>query len=297
VSIREVRTAATLLDAVKLTTDGFLPLAGGTDLVPRMKHDLADARVVVIRSLPELRGVRATGEALVVGACTSIAELSRSSLSPPWLRQACMQVASPRVRELATIGGALLQERRCRYFNRPAHWRMAAGACLRTGGDRCLAGGDRCYAQQRSLLSTVMLAVNPTVRIARCAGEGDTPLEALYAGEDEAWRLGGIVRSITFPAAGDGAVAVEWIRRRASIDYHDLVVAACRTDNSNEVCIAIGAALPYPRRFTVPLPASPDALLQVAAAIPSVQPGRLGPSYLRHAATVLARRAIARVAS
>jgi CO/xanthine dehydrogenase FAD-binding subunit len=265
-----------------------------------MKHGLlTGARVVIVRGLKELHGVHTTDTGLVVGACTTIADLCRSSACPPWLGGACAQIAGPRVRELATVGGALLQERRCRYYNRPVLWRTASGACLRTGGDRCLAGGDRCCATQRSLLSTVLVAVSASVVISRGAEERSVLLEDLYGPEAGAWRAGGIIRSVSISrmAEAEGKVAVEWIRRRASIDYHDLVVAgASRAGSPHEVSVTVGAAVPYPRRIVLPSPAPGGAIRSAATLIPSAQSGRLSPAYLRHAAVVLAGRVIARVA-
>lgn len=292
--VARIHVAQTVEDALERVASGFVPLAGGTDLVPRLRHGLlTDVPLVVIRNLAELRGIRADREYLWVGAATPLGDVARSPTVSPWLRAACGEVASPRVRELATIGGALVQARRCRFLNRPPQWRAAAGRCLRTGGDRCLAGGARCVAQQRSLLSTLLLAADARACVAAPAGESMRPLAAVLEECDA--RDGqptGVLTGLRIPLIDSSMVAVEWVRRRQSIDHHDLVVAGVRRPEG--CAIAVGSATPYPRRVLVSDHRA-DVLDAVRGLIPAGQPGRFSPLYLRHAAAVLVGRVIARL--
>ncbi|MBN1426473.1 FAD binding domain-containing protein [Candidatus Fermentibacteria bacterium] len=296
-TIHTVHIARSLPDALARLDEGFVPLAGGTDLLPRVKHGvLADAAFVAIGRLVELREIHRDGDSLRVGSAVTLGRLSRSSVCPQWLRRECMEVATPRVRELATLGGALLQEGRCRFLNRPLHWRRSSGPCFRTGGTRCHAGGERCWAQQRSLLGTVLLAAGASINLITPAGAETIALRALYPDDAGPCRRGGILSEILIPCLDDDAVAVETLRRRGSIDFHDLVVAGTRHEGTRDLSIAIGAALPYPRRVPLPWECSDDVVAQSAeAAIPAVQTGRFEASYVRHATAVLMRRVTARL--
>ena len=95
-------------------------LAGGTTLVDLLLKDavIEPGRLIDIGRLP-LRGISICGDALMVGALTTMAELAddptvRERL--PLVRQALLAGASPQLRNVATIGGNLLQRTRCRYF-------------------------------------------------------------------------------------------------------------------------------------------------------------------------------------
>jgi xanthine dehydrogenase YagS FAD-binding subunit len=136
--------AATLADALALlATPGAQLIAGGTDLVPLLADDLAaPARLVDIARIPDLDRITFDpGAGLWLGALARLnAVMAHSVVQTQYavLAQAIAESASPQVRNLATIGGNLLQQPRCSYY------RDAAFACLkRDGGAVCSAiGGD-----------------------------------------------------------------------------------------------------------------------------------------------------------
>lgn len=286
-SVRDLKVATSLEEGQALVDQGYVPMAGGTDLVPRIRHGLLEgACLVAVGHLPELRTWENRDGLLTVGAGTTLATLTRCTV--PWLADACRQVASPRVRALATLGGAVLQAPRCSFLNRPPLWRATFGPCLSTGGRACWAGGERCVAQQRSLLGTLLVAVGAQVQFwgrQAQAVEALLPLARFSASR-------GLVISFSIPLPD--AVAVESVRRRGSIDYHDVVVVAARRGST--LRCALGAALPHPVVVPGAEVLSPAQLASaVADLIPRGQPGRLSPTYLRHAATVLIGRALHRV--
>ena len=130
---------ANLKEAISLlgTQHGKVsPLAGGTDLLGEMKDDLlAPERLVSIKHLKELRGIRETAMGLRVGASTLLAEIVESPAvqkKAPLLAMAVAKVGTPQLQNMATLGGNLCQRPRCWYFrnNFP---------CLKRGGDRCYA--------------------------------------------------------------------------------------------------------------------------------------------------------------
>jgi carbon-monoxide dehydrogenase medium subunit len=109
----DFRTPASLAEALAdLGAEGAVPLGGGTSLVLMLKRELASAgRVVWLGRIPELRGIRGDASGgMVIGATTTVAEIAASALVRrlhPSLALAAGQVGNPRVRAVATLGGAL----------------------------------------------------------------------------------------------------------------------------------------------------------------------------------------------
>src|SRR2546421_472748 len=94
-------------------------LAGGTDLLSLMKnYVVTPKRVVNIKGLRELRGIRGTPEGIYIGALVTLEELrtSQPMHEYPALAQAAAGVTSPQIRNMGTVGGDLCQRPRCWYF-------------------------------------------------------------------------------------------------------------------------------------------------------------------------------------
>ena len=99
-------------------------LAGGTTQIDLMLKDgvLEPERLVDITRLP-LRGITRDGDVLRVGALATMEELAADATVAerlPFVREALLAGASPQLRNMATIGGNILQRTRCRYFRDPA---------------------------------------------------------------------------------------------------------------------------------------------------------------------------------
>jgi xanthine dehydrogenase YagS FAD-binding subunit len=196
------------------------PLAGGTDLLTLMKADIAaPARLVDIRRLSDLpSGVVAAGQGVQLGARTSLTEIETNSLIKqryPALAEAAGLAATPQLRNMATLGGNLLQRPRCWYFRSP-HF-----DCWLKGGDDCPARDGQnqhhalfadgpCVAVHPSDLAPALLAFGAEVRLRGRGGERILPLDEFYAqptderrtetliGDDE------LVLSVDLPALPDG---------------------------------------------------------------------------------------------
>ena len=89
------------------------PIAGGTDLLVRRRHETCDATLISLERVAELQGVEAAGDdgmMLAIGALTRIAELASSPLladRAPLLQRAARVFAAPAIRNMATLGGNL----------------------------------------------------------------------------------------------------------------------------------------------------------------------------------------------
>ncbi|HEY7726204.1 MAG TPA: FAD binding domain-containing protein, partial [Anaeromyxobacteraceae bacterium] len=146
----------TLEEAVAALADlgpDAVPLAGGTDLLPNMKRrQQTPATVVGLRGIAALRG-RAVdpGGGMVLGAMTPLAALaSDRAVAGGWpaLARAAALVATPPLRNVATVGGNLCLDTRCTYYDQSEPWREAVGYCMKRDGDTCWVapGSDRCWA-------------------------------------------------------------------------------------------------------------------------------------------------------
>src|SRR4051812_16010967 len=114
---------ASVEDAVKLLGGPRSEaLSGGTDLLSRMKDYVSGPdRVVYLKDVKALAGISgdARGDGLTVGAGTLLADVVGNSdlrQAYPALWQATLEVGTPQIRNMATVGGNLLQRPRCWYY-------------------------------------------------------------------------------------------------------------------------------------------------------------------------------------
>jgi 4-hydroxybenzoyl-CoA reductase subunit beta len=164
--------------------------AGGTELFVRMKLGLAKKTHLI--SMSAIQGIDAisTGRkrALVIGAGTTLAALADSPLvrkNTPALAEAASLVATTQIRNMATLGGNILQETRCFYYNRSAAWRKAVPGCFKRGGDLChvVPKGKKCFAVYQGDLAPMLIALGSTAMLFRNGKQEETPLEDLFTGE------------------------------------------------------------------------------------------------------------------
>lgn len=117
--------------------EGSVVKAGGVDLLDRMKDGIEQPpRLVNIRNVSELRGIRETDQGLTIGPLTTLAEISdHPAIREKYqiLADACGHAATPHIRNMATVGGNLLQRVQCWYY------RSADFQCIRKGKDLCFA--------------------------------------------------------------------------------------------------------------------------------------------------------------
>lgn len=174
-------------------------LAGGTTQLDLMKDGvLAPARLVDITRLP-LRGVVDTGDAVQVGALTTMEDLAADPTVTrrlPLVREALLLGASVQLRNMATIGGNLLQRTRCRYFRDPTvaacNKRIPGSGCAAVTGPArmhaVLGVSQRCIAVHASDVAVALVALDGVVHVEGVRGRRAIPLTEFYleAGETPA---------------------------------------------------------------------------------------------------------------
>src|SRR3989454_11534842 len=166
---------------------GSMFIAGGTDLVPNLKRRQFDVPALIsLNALPRTRLIDGDGNrGLTIGAGATLDELAHHpALDGPYraLAQAGDLVSTPQVRHLGTLGGNLLVDPRCNYYNQTYSWRKAVGFCLKKDGDICLVArsSPRCWAVSSSDSAPAALALNAQVTLQGVKGTRRMAAAALY---------------------------------------------------------------------------------------------------------------------
>jgi CO/xanthine dehydrogenase FAD-binding subunit len=166
-------------------------LAGGTTQLDLMKDGVFEpGRLVDITRLP-LHGITHTGTSIRVGALTSMEELAADPVVRerlPFVREALLLGASTQLRNMATIGGNLLQRARCRYFRDPTvaacNKRAPGSGCAAiTGAHRMhaiLGTSDHCIALHASDVAVPLVALDALVHVRGTDGVRTIPLTRFY---------------------------------------------------------------------------------------------------------------------
>ena len=237
-----------------------MAVAGGTDLYPNMKRRQFEPKVLVgLRGLRELQGVRGNErDGLTIGAGTVLGHLTAHPLVAAWypvLGRAAELISNPQIRHMGTVGGNLLVDTRCNYYNMPYWWRKSISFCMKKDGDVCWVapGGSKCWAISSSDLAPVVIALDAKVRLRSAAGERVIAAAELYRDDGIAYlgkRPDEILVDIQVPPA-NGWRATYWkLRRRGSIDFPILGVAAAVRLDGDGTCtharLVLGAVASRP---------------------------------------------------
>jgi xanthine dehydrogenase YagS FAD-binding subunit len=185
-----LQTVRSVGEAIAAATAGGRYIAGGTTLVDLMREEVEQPqRLVDINALP-LKGIRAENGDLVIGALTSMSDCAahpETRRLQPLIAESLVEGASPQLRNMATIGGNLLQRVRCPYF------RMLDAACNKrspgtdcaaigglNGGHAILGTSSHCIATHPSDVAVALVALDATVRVRGPGGERTLAVEDLY---------------------------------------------------------------------------------------------------------------------
>ncbi len=167
------------------TGEDFDFIAGGTDVLPNYKNRLNPKRQVI--SLSKVQGLNKISPNCI-GALARVRDIAAHKelgIHFPGLVQAAKLVASPILRNLATLGGNLLLDTRCYYFNQSEFWRASKGYCLKADGDECLVVPQKeiCYATYSGDLAAILLVLNAEFELHGPDGVRKIPARAFYRGD------------------------------------------------------------------------------------------------------------------
>lgn len=238
-----------LVDVVALAASpGARILAGGTDLLPSMKHRLFTPECLVsLRNLPDLRAISATEDGgLSIGATARLHQVGTDPLVQaryPALAEACASVATPTIQRMATLGGNVMLDTRCLYYNQPAGWRTALGGCLKADGTIChvAPSGAGCYAAHSADTVPPLWVYGAEVVLASAAGERRVALSDLYDVDGRTWvriQPGEVLTQVCLPPPSSQPVIHRKLRARGAIDYPLLLVAVQRQGEGGRVVLS-----------------------------------------------------------
>src|SRR5438270_2762258 len=218
------------------TNPGSAFIAGGTDLVPNLKRRQFDVSALIsLNGLGDTAVVDGDADGgLTIGAGATLDELARHpALDGAFqaLAQACDQVSTPQIRCMGTLGGNLLVDPRCNYYNQTYAWRKAVGFCLKKDGDICLVArsSPRCWAVSSSDSAPVALALGAEVTVHGTGGARRIPATSLYRDDGIDYtskRRDEVITAIHLPAVKGRMTSAYWkLRRRPAFDFPILGVA------------------------------------------------------------------------
>jgi xanthine dehydrogenase YagS FAD-binding subunit len=185
-----IAKASTMREAITAGNQGERYIAGGTTLIDLMREEVErPERLVDINSLP-LGGIRVEGDVLVIGALARMAEVAAHPdvrRLHPLIAEALEEGASPQLRNMASIGGNLMQRVRCPYFrmlDAPCNKRTPGAGCAAlegvNGGHAILGTSDSCVATHPSDLAVALVTFDATMRVRGPGGERSFPVTDLY---------------------------------------------------------------------------------------------------------------------
>ncbi|MBP8724404.1 MAG: FAD binding domain-containing protein [Saprospiraceae bacterium] len=233
----------------------FKFIAGGTDLMVHMKQGNESANILIdISGLEELKQIALEpGGVLRIGSLACLESIAQNALVRehfPVLAEAIETVASPVLRKSATIGGNLLCENRCSFYDQSEWWRQAVGYCLKCNGDTCIATGGKknCYSKFSSDLAVVLISLD-----ARVTGTGELfskglPLENIYTGDGvhpRKVRDGIMLLSVELAVDRKFRSVYNKLRPRRSMDFSSLT-SAVSIDAQGGINIVLGGVDPMP---------------------------------------------------
>lgn len=327
------RTIAEAANAASTTTadamreapeDGSILKAGGIDLIDLMKENLvAPRRIVNLRHVPGLDTiVEDRNGGLRIGALVTLAALSRNTLLRSRyiaLHEAADSSGSPQLRNVATLGGNILQRPRCWYF------RSADFPCRRKGGAHCYAhlgenqyhavfDNEICAIVHPSTAATALVALGAVVELTNAqAQRRRVALEDFFLGPEQDvtrendLRAGEVLTAICLPPVPVTTRSVHLKQgEKDSFDWPLADVAVVLDLTPDNICrkaaIVLGAAAPVPHRARLAEAALVGHVIDGATAIVAARAALSGANplsknrYKLPIFATLVRRAILRAA-
>ena len=259
-------TAQSTDSARELAADHGMYLAGGNDLLGLLKDYLIPGPdiLVNIKSLPGLNQIKRGDKTWTIGALVTVAEIENDAdiaKTFPGLHDAAMEIASPQIRNVATVGGNLAQHSRCWYF------RQRDVLCLKKGGDLCYARhgdnryhslftGNDCISPAVSSLATTFAALDATAVVLRDGKETRLSMAGLY---QKAWTEptahnslapGDLILRVEIPTARSRSAYMQ-VSDKHTFDWAlvSCAAAANLTDGKlSQPRVALGSISPLPHQ-------------------------------------------------
>lgn len=228
-------------EAIKAAASGARYLAGGTTLVDLMREEVeSPEKVIDINRLP-LTYVNVSDEAIVIGALARMSQVAENPAvrqRQPLIAETLVEGASPQLRNVASMGGNLLQRVRCPYFrmlDAPCNKRMPGSGCSAieglNGGHAILGTSAHCVAAHPSDLAVSLVALDASLLLRGPDGERRITVADLYRLPDatphleHTLRPGELIVEISIPS-GRYAAKARYVKVRDRSSYEFALVSA-----------------------------------------------------------------------
>jgi xanthine dehydrogenase YagS FAD-binding subunit len=262
----DVKTVNKACDLLKAYRGNAKLIAGGTDLLGILKDRIIPDYpevIINIKTIPGLNYIREDSKGLKIGALTTLSNIAGSSVVKEKykaLAEAAYAVATPQIRNMATLAGNLCQEVRCWYYRYPHAiggrllcLRKGSGPCLAVSGDNryhAILEGKGCFAVCPSDTAVALTALNATIRIAGARKNRIVPVKDFFTTLGNLLQPGEIVTEIQIPKPLDKAKQTFLkLTLRKPVDFAIVSVASV-ISLEGEICrdasIALGAVAPVP---------------------------------------------------
>jgi 4-hydroxybenzoyl-CoA reductase subunit beta len=231
-------------------------LAGGTDLLVRMKKGLLKPKALItLGALEELSYIKKEKDSIIIGPRTSLADIIASDLirrEATALFQACEKIGAVSIQHhRGTIGGNILQDNRCHHYHQSAFHRSGRQACHKDGGKICYAReeADRCNSTCQSDGACALVGLDARITLASKDRKRTIRLAELYTDEGikpHAIEPDELLLEIITPVNG-GRSAYQRLSYRSAIDYPIVCAAVLlipsvkKADEIGEARIVVGA--------------------------------------------------------
>ncbi|HEY1435521.1 MAG TPA: FAD binding domain-containing protein [Thermoanaerobaculia bacterium] len=235
-------------------------VAGGTDLYPNMKRRQQTPKTVVgLSRVAALGRFRASEAGLSIGAAVALSTVEhhrRVRRAYPGLAHAIAEISTPPLRNMGTLGGNVLLDTRCNYYDQNYEWRQAIDFCMKKDGAICWVapGSPKCLAVQSADSVPILIALGARVHLASPEGEREIPLEELYRNDGIHYltmRPDELLTAIRVPRPDGWAASYRKLRRRGAFDFPVLAVGAAVRQEGGRVAearIVLGAVSSAPVR-------------------------------------------------
>lgn len=272
----EYASPETIESAVQLLDRDSLALAGGTDLLSLMKDGVVKpSRLVSIKEIPDLRGIKASGSGgLEIGALTTVEEILDSPEirdGYPALHQAAQGIRSAQIQSVGTVGGDLCQRPRCWYF------RNGFGLLAEHDGKSMVVDGDNryhailgnagpAYFVNPSSFAPALVALSARLRLAGPGASRDVSVADFFRspsreGESEfVLAANELVTHISLGSTAGANSATYEVRQKEALDW-PLAAAAAVLDMNGDTVSAARIVLGHVAPTPWPAPAAEQAIV------------------------------------
>lgn len=251
-------------DAVAMKSDAGSEgayVAGGTDLYPNMKRRQQTPKFVIgLSRIARLQRVRFASDGVSIGAAVLLSHVENHGKirrDYPALAQAVGDISTPPLRNMGTLGGNLLLDTRCNYYDQNYEWRQAIHFCLKKDGDVCWVapGSPTCLAVQSADSVPILIALNASAVLVSRDGEREVAVEDLYRNDGIDYltkRPEELLTEIRLRKPDGWSASYKKLRRRGSFDFPVLSVGASlrrEGDRIAEARLVLGGVASAPIRL------------------------------------------------